>query len=142
MRRRSRRQSNARTCAFRSDQDDDQLDLQAIHRVRDRLISRRTAVIIQLRAFLLERGMVFAQTPAKLKAAMMDLLENAETDLTPQMRNLIEMLWGEWKLVEHQIKVLNDELERISAGDAGCTRLRQIPGIGPVGGGSRGCRAA
>ena len=32
---------------------DDQLDLQAIHRVRDRLISRRTAVINQLRAFLL-----------------------------------------------------------------------------------------
>jgi transposase len=51
---------------------DDQLDLQAIHRVRDRLISRRTAVINQLRAFLLERGMVFAQTPAKLKAAMVD----------------------------------------------------------------------
>ncbi len=47
---------------------DDQLDLQAIHRVRERLISRRTAVINQLRAFLLERGMVFAQKPAKLKA--------------------------------------------------------------------------
>jgi len=57
---------------------DDQLDLQAIHRVRDRLVSRRTAVINQIRAFLLERGMVFAQKPAKLKAAMPDVLENAE----------------------------------------------------------------
>jgi transposase len=65
---------------------DDQLDLQGIHRVRDRLISRRTAVINQIRAFLLERGMVFAQRPAKLKAAMADILENAEADLTPQMR--------------------------------------------------------
>ena len=37
---------------------DDQLDLQAIHRVRDRLISRRTAVINQPRAFLLERGLI------------------------------------------------------------------------------------
>ena len=46
---------------------DDQLDLQAMHRVRDRLDLRRTAVINQLRAFLLERGMVFAKTPAKLK---------------------------------------------------------------------------
>ena len=44
---------------------DDQLDLQGIHRVRDRLICRRTAVINQIRAFLLERGMVFAQKPAK-----------------------------------------------------------------------------
>jgi transposase len=111
---------------------DDQLDLQGIHRVRDRLISRRTAVINQIRAFLLERGMAFAQRPAKLKAAMADVLENAEADLTPQMRNLIDMLWNEWKLVEQQIERLNLELERISAADAGCIRIRQIPGIGPV----------
>jgi transposase len=111
---------------------DDQLDLQAIHRVRDRLIARRTAVINQLRAFLLERGLVFAKTPAKLKAAMADILENAESDLTPRMRNLIGGLWSEWKLVEQQIEGLNDELERISAADAGCTRIRKIPGIGPV----------
>ena len=48
------------------------------------------------------------------------------------MRNLINTLWGEWKTVEAQIEELGDELERISAADAGCTRIRQIPGIGPV----------
>src|SRR5258708_1021278 len=111
---------------------DDQLDLQAIHRVRDRLISRRTAVINQLRAFLLERGLVFAKTPSKLREAMPDILENAEADLTPQMRNLIDLLWREWKMVEEQIEVLSFELERISATDAGCTRIRKIPGIGPI----------
>jgi hypothetical protein len=46
---------------------DDQLDLQALHRVRDRMIARRTSVINQLRSFLLERGMTFSKTPAKLK---------------------------------------------------------------------------
>jgi transposase len=111
---------------------DDQLDLQAIHRVRDRLVSRRTAVINQIRAFLLERGMVFAQKPAKLKAAMAEVLENAEADLTPMMRNLIDMLWGEWKTVEQQIEELTDKLEQISANDAGCCRIRKIPGIGPI----------
>ena len=120
---------NMRFVPFKTD---DQLDLQGIHRARDRLISRRTAVINQIRAFLLERGMTFAQRPANLKAAMADVLENAETDLTPQMRNLIDMLWDEWKLVEQQIEKLNLELERISAADAGCTRIRQIPGIGPI----------
>src|ERR1700744_1334204 len=79
---------------------DDQLDLQAIHRIRDRLVSRRTAVINQIRAFLLERGMVFAQKPAKLKAAMADVLENGENALTPMMRHLIDTLWDEWKTVE------------------------------------------
>ena len=42
---------------------DDQLDLQALHRVRDRLMTRRTALINQIRAFLLERGIVFAKSP-------------------------------------------------------------------------------
>ena len=43
---------------------DDQLDLQEMHRICDRLVARRTAVINQIRAFLLERGMVFVQKPA------------------------------------------------------------------------------
>src|SRR6202007_632756 len=99
---------------------DDQLDLQAIHRVRDRLISRRTAVINQLRAFLLERGLVFAKTPAKLRTALPDILENANIDLTTQMRNLIDLLWNEWKTVEAQIEGLSLQLERISTADPGC----------------------
>jgi transposase len=111
---------------------DDQLDLQAIHRVRDRLIARRTAVINQLRAFLLERGMTFAKTPAKLRIEMPGILENADNGLTPLMRNLIDVLWGEWKTVEQQIEELSNELQRIAASDAGCTRIQQIPGIGPV----------
>ena len=61
-------------------------------------------------AFLLERGLIFAQTPAKLKAAMADVLENAEADLTPMMRNLIDTLWVEWKQVEQQITELTDKL--------------------------------
>ena len=39
----------------------DQLDLQALHRVRDRLVGQRTGVINQIRAFLLERGIAVPQ---------------------------------------------------------------------------------
>src|SRR5271170_6125097 len=111
---------------------DDQLDLQALHRVRDRLIARRTSVINQLRAFLLERGMTFAKTPAKLKLAMPEILENADANLTPRMRNLVSLLWNEWKDLEQQIVALNVEVEQIASSDPACQRLRQIPGIGPL----------
>ena len=40
---------------------DEQLDLQALHRVRSRLVSERTAVINQIRGFLLERGIIVRQ---------------------------------------------------------------------------------
>ena len=111
---------------------DDQLDLQALHRVRDRLITRRTSVINQLRAFLLERGLVFAKSPAKLRERMPEILENADEDLTPRMRNLLALLWDEWKELELQIVQMNDEVEQIASSDPACTRLRQIPGIGPL----------
>ncbi len=48
------------------------------------------------------------------------------------MRNLIGMLWEEWKTVEGQIDELTDRLEQIAASDAGCCRIRQIPGIRPI----------
>jgi len=41
-----------------------QLDLQTLHRVRDRLVGERTALINQLRAVLLERGIVVPQGAA------------------------------------------------------------------------------
>jgi transposase len=111
---------------------DDQLDLQALHRVRDRLITRRTSVINQLRAFLLERGLVFAKSPARLRERMPEILENADEDLTPRMRNLLVLLWNEWKELEQQIVDMNYEVEQIASSDPACTRLRQIPGIGPL----------
>jgi len=68
-----------------------------MHRVRDRLVARRTAVIKQLQAFLAERSMVFAKTPFKLKQAMLLILENEDANLTSRIRNLGNMLWSEWK---------------------------------------------
>src|SRR3979411_1117445 len=87
---------------------DDQLDLQALHRVRDRLMARRTSVINQIRAFLLERGIVFAKSPTRLREALPEVLENANENLTPRMRNLVAMLWSDWEELERQIGEMND----------------------------------
>ena len=57
---------------------DDQLDLQALHRVRDRLVHRRTALINQIRGFLLERGIAFPKGPANLRNHMPAILEDSE----------------------------------------------------------------
>jgi transposase len=98
----------------------------------DRVISRGTAVINQLRAFLLERDMIFAKTPAKLRTAMPEILENAEANLKPRTRNLVGLLWGERKELEEQIVAVNIEIEQIACTDATCQRLRQIPAKGPL----------
>jgi transposase len=48
----------------------DQLDLQALHRVRDRLVGQRTGVINQIRAFLLERGIAVRQGLRSLRSEL------------------------------------------------------------------------
>jgi transposase len=111
---------------------DDQLDLQALHRVRDRLVHRRTALINQIRGFLLERGIAFAKGPAKLRQQMPLLLEDGEQNLTPRMRVLLERLWQEWKSLNEEVEGVSDEIDTIGAEDAACQRLRQIPGVGPL----------
>jgi transposase len=111
---------------------DDQLDLQALHRVRDRLVHRRTALINQIRGFLLERGITFGKGPAKLRNNMATVLEDAEQNITPRMRRLLHRVWQEWKRLEVDITELSEEIERISNEDAACKRLRQIPGVGPL----------
>ena len=45
----------------------EQLDVQALHRVRDRLVQRRTALINEIRGFLLERGVTFPVQPIHLR---------------------------------------------------------------------------
>ena len=111
---------------------DDQLDLQALHRVRDRLVHRRTALINQIRGFLLERGIVFAQGPANLRRQMPAILEDGEQRITPRMRSLLDHLWQEWKSLNSEIECVSDEIDAIASQDAACQRLRQIPGVGPL----------
>lgn len=111
---------------------DEQLDLQALHRIRDRLVQRRTAVINQIRGFLIERGITFPKRPSNLRNNMVALLEDAEANLSPRMRRLLEGVWQEWKQLEAHIAESDDEIERIASADASCQRLRQIPGVGPL----------
>lgn len=111
---------------------DDQLDLQALHRVRDRLVHRRTALINQIRGFLLERGITFAKGPANLRRQMPAMLEDAEPNLTPRMRNLLDHLWQEWKQLNSDVERASDEIDAIACQDAACQRLRAIPGVGPL----------
>jgi transposase len=111
---------------------EDQLDLQALHRVRERLVSRRTSVINQIRAFLLERGISFRKGPASLRRQMPEILENADEKLTARMRRLLDFLWQEWKHLQLQIESLSEDLEKIANSDAACVRLQQIPGVGPL----------
>jgi len=111
---------------------DQQLDLQAMHRVRSRLVQRRTALINEIRGFLLERGIIFAAKPIHLRKGLPAVLEDATQNLTPRLRWLLAELSEEWKDLDARITTISDTIEGISTSDPLCQRLRQIPGFGPL----------
>jgi len=74
-----------------------QTDLIQLHRVLDRMIRQRTALINQLRGFLNEYGLIVAKGKEKLLAAMPGLLEDAENGLTPASRVLFQELYEQWR---------------------------------------------
>jgi transposase len=110
----------------------DQLDLQALHRVRERLVSQRTGIINQIRAFLLERGIAVRQGQRFLRAELPRILATPPDVLSPRMVRVIEDLAGDWRRLDERIEGLSSEIETIARQDAGCERLMSVPGIGPI----------
>jgi transposase len=110
----------------------DQLDLQALHRVRERLVSQRTGITNQIRAFLLERGIAVRQGQRFLRAELPRILGTPSDVLSPRMVRMIEDLTADWRRLDERIAGLSNEIETIARQDAGCERLMSVPGIGPI----------
>jgi transposase len=110
----------------------DQLDLQAYHRVRSRLVSRRTAAINQIRAFLIEQGIAVRAGTSALRKSLFEILKNRKDEISPRMARLIVGLHEDWLWLDKRIENITDEIEELSHSEANCRRLMSVPGIGPL----------
>lgn len=111
----------------------EQLDLQAVHRIRERLINEHTAVINQIRAFLIWYGLPVKEGRASLRRDLPGVLEDAENGLSPRMRQLVAALRDHWNALEVQITHHTHEIELVAKRSDDCRRLVTVPGIGPLG---------
>ena len=111
----------------------DQLDMQMLHRSRDRLVGERTALINQLRAILLERGMVAPQDKRKLEqflAVLMD--EQGGAGLSSRMIVPVADARAQWAELDRRISAFDAEFIRWVKENEEARRLTTIPGVGPI----------
>jgi transposase len=111
---------------------DEQLDLQALHRVRDRWVARRTAVMNQMRGFLLERGITMRKGPSHLASQLQIIFAAGNCSFSGRTQGLLLELKHEWDELERRIEEASAELQRIAKQDDACSRLMEIPGICPL----------
>ena len=120
------------TMHFVSIKTPDQMDLLALHRVRSRLVSRRTGVINQIRGFLIERGITVRQGPVPLRKALPDILSSNSGTLSPRLVRLVSDLGEDWRRLDDRIATVSAEIEALAKQDGPCQRLMTVPGIGPI----------
>src|SRR5882757_11509536 len=111
---------------------DDQLDLQSLHRVRERWVVRRTAVINQMRGMLLERGITIRKGRHYIEESLPGILEDPDNKLSGAMRVLLTQLRMEMQYLHGQIEETDKLITRICGELEQCKRLVAIPGIGPI----------
>ena len=109
-----------------------QLDMQTLHRVRERLIVERTRLINQMRAILLERNIAVPQGAYKLTNVLSEILEDQTNALSPRIRMLLQDMHQERLALEERIAAYNTEFDQVSRSEASSAKLRTIPGIGPL----------
>ena len=106
-----------------------QTDMIQVHRVLDRMIRQRNALINQIRGFLNEYGIIISRGKEKLLSAMPDLLEAADNGLTPSGRALCQALYVEWQQMNEAIKRVEKAIKAQAKADEAAQRLMKMKGV-------------
>src|SRR6201987_4031906 len=110
-----------------------QLNMQTLHRARDRLVAERTALINQLRAILLERGLVVPQGKRKLEQCLAVLLDQqAGAGVRPPVILLVADARAKWTELDRRIAAFDGEFVRWARENEDARRLVTIPGFGAI----------
>ena len=110
----------------------EQLELQATHRVRQRVIVERTAAVNQMRALLLEHGIAVPIGRALLAKRLPQILEDAENALSVRLRALLQRLRSRWRSLDVEVEELTTLLSEHAAESELCRRAITVPGVGPI----------
>jgi transposase len=109
-----------------------QTDMNLGHRIRERQVGERTRLICQLRGLLNEYGIVLPRGKDSLLAAMPDILEDANNELTPSARTYFYGMLTEWRQLDNAIKTREKEIRQQCRAHEASNRLTEIRGVGDI----------
>lgn len=106
-----------------------QQDIQTLHRLRERCVSQRTALSNQTRGLLSEYGIIFPVGFKAFKQALVLLLDPADTQLSPAIKQQLHYIADEFNGLDARLKDLNKTLSDVANSNPLCLLLMSIPGI-------------
>jgi transposase len=110
----------------------EQQDLQALHRVRSRLIGCRTQLGNQIRGLLSEYGVELPNALSQVRKAVPQLLEDGEVRLTPSGKRLFASLYEELVALDERVAAIDLSISTTFQQNELCQRIAEIEGVGPI----------
>lgn len=110
----------------------DQQDLQTLHRVRERLVHHRTALINEIRGLLLEYGIVCAKGMTRFLIWLREEFAAHIADLSPMAQETFHALRDEFRMLDERLALLNKRIKAIFDSHPVCQQLATIPGVGAL----------
>jgi len=108
----------------------EQQDLQSLHRMRDRVVCARTALINHMRGLLAEYGVILPQGAWRFLAQARDAVADAE--LSDLARALFCDMLDELGGLDLRLEKLDRQLAAVCRTNEACRRLSKLPGVGAV----------
>jgi len=108
----------------------EQQGVQALHRIREQLKSQRTATINLTRGVLREFGFLIPLGAAKVRPAVLAVLENGDSELPMPLRHTLAELLEQFARLAQGMAAIEQRLQSIAQSDPVCLRHQQVPGIG------------
>jgi transposase len=103
-----------------------------VHRAREMAMGNRTAQVNQIRGLLAEFGIVVPQGVGKLRAALPDILEDAENGMPMIARDVLAKLLEQLRTFESQIAGYDLQIREIAAASEPAQRLMELESFGPL----------
>lgn len=110
----------------------EQQDIQALHRIRSRLVEQRTQLVNQLRGILTEYGIVFSRQISHVNKMIPRILEDANNELSVFARQFVRELFDEFRYFNDKVTYYDKQIITIFKQNKACQRIGEIEGIGPL----------
>jgi len=110
----------------------EQQDIQTVHRVRERLVKNRTALVNQVRGLLAEFGIVIKRGVASVRKDLPLILSDSGSDLTEMSRVSFAELLDDLRELDEKVRHYDRKIISINQSHEACQRLDEVVGIGPV----------
>ena len=109
-----------------------QLAIQAVHRIRRRLVADRVRLVNQVRGLLAEHGVVIARDISRLRRALAEIAGSRDDGLDELVRVLTREVQVELAELDQRIASYDRRIRELYRNNELCQRLGKIEGIGPV----------